>query len=127
MINASGLHVYPGFIDSATEIGLSEIEAVRESTDVRGLGNFNPQLTSWQATNSSSEHTPVTRANGIASVIALPQGDLVAGRASLIHLSGWTKKEMTVSPTVALFVNWPVIRRIPFTSRRDLQPSRTSK
>ena len=30
VIELKGLHIYPGMIDSATEIGLTEIEAVRE-------------------------------------------------------------------------------------------------
>ncbi|HUK14794.1 MAG TPA: hypothetical protein VLW65_00195, partial [Bryobacteraceae bacterium] len=39
VIEAHGLHVYPGMIDSATEMGLSEIGAVRETSDTTELGN----------------------------------------------------------------------------------------
>jgi len=34
IVEGKGLHVYPGMIDSATEMGLSEIGSVRESVDV---------------------------------------------------------------------------------------------
>src|SRR5712671_6740571 len=34
IIEGKGLHVYPGMVDAATEMGLSEISSVRESVDV---------------------------------------------------------------------------------------------
>ena len=39
VIELKGLHVYPGMIDSATEIGLTEIEAVREMSDISDIGS----------------------------------------------------------------------------------------
>src|SRR5262249_15483209 len=38
VIEAKGIHVYPGMIDSGTEIGLSEISSTRESVDTGELG-----------------------------------------------------------------------------------------
>src|ERR1700687_2785677 len=72
IIEGKGLHVYPGMIDSGTELGLSEIGSIRESVDVGELGKFDPQLRAEVAINPSSEHIPVTRANGITTVITLP-------------------------------------------------------
>src|SRR5438309_1694411 len=72
IIELKGLHVYPGMIDSATEMGLSEIGSVRETSDVGEIGKFDPQLRAEVAINPASEHIPVTRANGISTVIALP-------------------------------------------------------
>src|SRR2546423_2272840 len=46
VVEGKGLHVYPGIIDSGTQIGLSEIGAVRESGDITEMGRFNPQLRS---------------------------------------------------------------------------------
>ena len=68
------MHVYPGMIDSATEMGLSEISSVRETVDTGELGKFNPQLRAEIAINPASEHIPVTRANGITTVITLAHG-----------------------------------------------------
>src|SRR5438105_5354036 len=67
IIEGKGLHVYPGIIDSATQIGLSEIGSTRESVDTGELGKFDPQLRAEIAINPSSEHIPVVRANGITS------------------------------------------------------------
>ena len=58
IIEGKGLHVYPGMIDSATEMGLSEISSIRESVDVGEIGKFDPQLRAEIAINPSSEHIP---------------------------------------------------------------------
>ena len=112
IVEGKGLHVYPGLIDSATEIGLSEIGAVRETSDVSELGRLNPQLRASVAVNPSSEHIPVTRANGITAVISLPDGEGLSGQASLMHLDGWTTDEMEVSRTAAMHLRMPVIQTV---------------
>ncbi len=110
VIEARGLHVYPGIVDSATEIGLSEIGAVRETLDTTELGDLNPQLRAASAVNPASEHIPVTRVNGITSVMTLPQGAMLSGQAALIHLDGWTSEEMTVLPDAAMVLRFPIVR-----------------
>jgi imidazolonepropionase-like amidohydrolase len=122
IIEGKGLHVYPGMIDSGTELGLSEVSAVRESVDTGEIGNFNPQLRAEIAVNPSSEHIPVTRANGITSVITLPMGagggggrgggrqGIITGQAALIHLDGWTWEEMEVKKMTAMALRFPSIQ-----------------
>jgi len=109
VIDAAGMQVYPGMIDSASIIGLSEIGAVRETSDIVELGKFNPQLRASIAVNPDSEHIPVTRANGITSVIALPDGEGISGQASLINLNGWTTEEMEVKRSAAMHLHFPTI------------------
>jgi imidazolonepropionase-like amidohydrolase len=84
VIDAKGLHVYPGMIDSATSVGLAEIGSIRETQDTTELGDFNPQLRTLVAVNPASEHIPVARANGITSVLTMPEGSLITGQAALI-------------------------------------------
>jgi len=110
VIDARGLQVYPGLIDAATEIGLVEVNSVRETLDTTELGRFNPQLVALTAVNPSSEHIPVTRANGITTVATLPAGPLISGQVSLIHLDGWTTDEMGVSRTAGLHLRIPFIQ-----------------
>jgi len=98
IVEGRGLHVYPGMIDSASEIGLSEIGAVGVTVDTTEIGPFNPQLRAAAAVNPASEHIPVTRANGITSVIVLPDGGVLSGQAALMHLSGWTWESMQFRP-----------------------------
>src|SRR4249919_3219559 len=44
VIEGKGLRVYPGLIDSNTELGLSEIAAERMTVDTGEIGEFMPQL-----------------------------------------------------------------------------------
>jgi imidazolonepropionase-like amidohydrolase len=120
VIEARGLHVYPGMIDSGSPIGLAEIASVRETVDTGEIGDFNPQLRALIAVNPSSEHIPVVRANGITAVLVTPgatgggrggaAGSLIAGQASLMHLDGWTWEEMEIRRSAALQMTWPVIQ-----------------
>ncbi|MBM3746715.1 MAG: amidohydrolase family protein [Acidobacteria bacterium] len=109
VVELKGLHLYPGLIDSATEIGLSEIGSVRETTDAYEIGDFNPQLRALIAVNPASEHIPVTRANGITSVMSTPGGGVICGQAALIHLDGWTWQEMGVVASAAMVLRFPII------------------
>ena len=61
-------------IDSATELGLEEIEAIRETVDTGEMGEFMPQLRALVAVNPGSEHFPVVRVNGITSAMTFPRG-----------------------------------------------------
>src|SRR4030088_1708035 len=44
IVEGKGMQVYPGMIDSASTVGISEIGAVTESGDTTELGRFDPQL-----------------------------------------------------------------------------------
>jgi len=121
VIDGKGLHVYPGMIDSGTEMGLSEVGSERESVDTGELGKFDPQLRAGVAINPASEHIPVTRANGITSVISLPMsvggeggfrragGSIVSGQAALVHLDGWTWEEMEIKKSAGMGMRFPII------------------
>ncbi len=108
VIDGKGLHLYPGMINSATEVGLTEISAVRETSDTTELGDFNPQLHAVAAVNPASEHFAVVRANGITTVMTIPQGTVISGQAALIHTDGWTWEEMAVKRSAALHLRFPV-------------------
>ena len=110
VIDGKGLHVYPGLIDAGTEVGLVEVNGVRETLDTTEIGKFNPELVALDAVNPSSEHIPVTRANGITTVATMPEGQLISGEVSLIHLDGWTTEEMGVKPRAALHMRMPAIQ-----------------
>jgi len=128
VIEARGMHVYPGMINSATQLGLAEISSVRESVDTGEIGDFNPQLRAEVAMNPSSEHIPVTRANGITTAIVLPMGagggeggprggntrqPIITGQAALVHLDGWTWEEMDIKKSAGMAMHFPIIPSPP--------------
>ena len=102
-----GLHVYPGLIDAGTVIGLTELGTARETHDYGDAGDFQPDLRAGVAVNPESELIPVTRANGVLTVVTRPTGPVVAGQAALINLAGWVPKEMIVVDPLALHVDFP--------------------
>lgn len=115
IVEAKGLHVYPGFIDSGSPVGLQEVSSVRETSDTGELGMFNPQLKAISAVNPESEHIPVVRGNGTTMVQILPgvgggqgQTGIIGGQTSLIHLAGYTWEEMLTAQYTGLQVQWPV-------------------
>lgn len=113
VIEGKSLHVYPGLIDSGTNVGLQEIGAVRETNDFTEMGDFNPQLRTEIAVNPASEHIPVIRANGITTVMTLPEGGMIGGQGALMHLDGWTWQEMAVMPSATMHLNFPVLGAVP--------------
>jgi imidazolonepropionase-like amidohydrolase len=107
VIDAAGLFVYPGMIDSGTDLGLTEIESVPGGNDTRELGDFNPHDLTLSAVNPHSELIPVARVNGVTSVITAAGGGLISGYAALMDLAGWTPGEMGVVPQAGLVVTYP--------------------
>ena len=54
VIEGKGLRVYPGWIDSGTQLGLEEIGSIRETNDTGEIGDFMPQLKALAAVNPDS-------------------------------------------------------------------------
>jgi imidazolonepropionase-like amidohydrolase len=94
IIDCTGKHVYPGFIDGGTQLGLSEVSSVSLTNDFREIGNFIPHMQALTAVNPNATAIPVTRVNGITSVIAAPKGGSFPGTAALIDLHGYTPDQM---------------------------------
>jgi imidazolonepropionase-like amidohydrolase len=123
VIDGHGLHLYPGMINAATNIGLEEIGALRDTVDLDEVGPFNPELRAEIAFNPSSEHVAVTRASGITTVVTLPGsgqrsfrgGDttMITGQGALMHLDGWTWEQMAVKPSAVMDLLFPEIATIP--------------
>ena len=109
VVDGHGLHLYPGLINAATNIGLDEIGSLRDTVDLNEIGEFNPQLLSRMSFNPTSVYVGVVRAAGITSVLTLPgtgatsfnaAGDttVLSGQGAVMHLDGWTWEDMTVKP-----------------------------
>lgn len=112
VVDAGGLHLFPGMIDTGTILGLSEIDSARESQDFAEGGDFQPDLRAVIGINPDSELIPVTRANGVLAVVSRPTGSIVPGQSSLLQLRGWVPQEMVLVDPLALQVDFPA--RLPF-------------
>lgn len=118
-IDASGKHVYPGFMDSGTILGLQEIGAVSVTNDQAELGDFNPQVRAFTAINPSSVSIPVTRVNGVTHVISRPVSGTISGKSVLIDLYGYSPDSLAVVPNAALNLDWPSAMPRGFFDRRE--------
>ncbi len=114
VIDGTGLSVYPGLIDSGTQVGLTEIESVAGTVDTTELGDFNPNARAAVAINPHSNVIPVTRVNGITNVVTVPEGGIISGQSALIQLAGWTPGEMVVKDSVGMHVRFPRLRTASF-------------
>ncbi|HEY7545987.1 MAG TPA: amidohydrolase, partial [Blastocatellia bacterium] len=83
VIDARGLSVYPGMIDSGTTIGLSEVgQGAPGTVDTSEIGDNNANIHVEVAVNPESTHIGVTRVNGITTVLTMPRGGLIAGQSA---------------------------------------------
>lgn len=119
IVDATGKHVYPGLFAAGTVIGLVEVQAVRATVDVAETGAINPNVRAEVAVNPDSELIPVTRANGVLTVLTRPvagaQG-VITGSSAVLALDGWTGEDLTLRSPVGLHVQWPslvVSRALP--------------
>ncbi len=110
IVDAKGQHVYPGLIAADTTIGLSEIGAVRATNDTSEVGQMTPEVRAAVAVNPDTALIPVARANGILTMMVVPQGGVVSGYCSIMRLDGWTTEELTINDRAGLVIRWPNVR-----------------
>jgi imidazolonepropionase-like amidohydrolase len=107
VIEASGKHVYPGFIAPNSTLGLVEIDAVRASDDESEIGEFNPHVRSIIAYNAESKLVETTRPNGVLLAQITPRGGRIAGTSSIVQLDAWNWEDAAVKINDGIHLNWP--------------------
>lgn len=117
IIDCQGLHIYPGMIDSGTNLGISEIRSEPRTNDFNEIGDVIPQIKALTAVNPNSVLIPVTRVSGVTTVIASPEGGLLPGAAALINLYGYTPDQMFAG-FEGVVMNFPSSSRRGFFDRR---------
>jgi len=120
VIDCRGQRVYPGFIDGGTKLGLGEISSISLTQDANEVGDIVPHMKALTAVNPNSVSIPVTRVNGVTTVLTVPQGGLFPGQAALIHLLGYTPDQM-----YAGFQG--VVLRYPASGRRGRRDRRSEE
>ncbi|MCI9845839.1 amidohydrolase family protein [Flavobacterium pectinovorum] len=106
-IDATGKHVYPGFIAPNSTLGLVEIDAVKSSDDQEEIGNFNPNVRSIIAYNSASKVTETVRPNGILIAQIVPRGGRISGTSSIVQLDAWTWEDAVIKENDGIHLNFP--------------------
>lgn len=107
VIDAGGAVVTPGLIDSATQLGLIEIDAYPNTTDERVSNDrITAAFNVADGYNPLSTLIPVTRVEGITRAIVSPSaaGSLIAGQGIAVHLGEGRANERIVRNPIGMFV-----------------------
>src|SRR5271155_2316577 len=108
LIDATGMTIYPGLIDSETQLGLTEISAETMTNDLVELSDeIMPHMRTADAFHAESALIPVARLNGITNAVVAPEaGDTLPGQDSFIQLAGANASEMLLIRDNAMALNF---------------------
>jgi len=108
VIDATGMTIYPGLIDSETNLGLTEISAENMTNDlVEPSDEIMPHMHTADAFHAESALIPVARLNGITNAVVAPESaDTLPGQDSFIQLAGANATEMLLIRDNAMPLNF---------------------
>ncbi len=112
VVDGKGLSVYPGWVNAHTQLGLTEVSGIPGSVDSKEIGRFNPAAKAWVAVNPHSEMIKTARTNGVTTALIAPEGNQVAGTASVLNLLGDYPDRMTLRASGAIVINVPSMYRM---------------
>ncbi|MEO9022914.1 MAG: amidohydrolase family protein [Ginsengibacter sp.] len=127
--NVKGKQVYPGLINSITNLGIREVEgAVRGTNDYEELGTITPSIRSIVAYNTDSRVINVLRTNGILLANVIPQDEsgsskLISGTSTVVQLDAWNWEDAAYQMDGQMHFNMPSLvprrRRFSFAANTD--------
>jgi len=120
IIDCKGQWIFPGLIDGGTNLGLTEVGSDPRTHDYSDVGDVVPQMRALVAVNPNSALIPVTRVDGVTTVIAAPSGNLLPGTSALINLFGYTPDQMFAGAEALML-------EFPSTGRRGNYDRRTDE
>lgn len=111
VFDLDGMMIYPGLIDSGTQLGLQEIGSIPETIDHNEIGDLTAHMDALSAVNPNSVHIPIDRASGVTTVITEPTTGLIPGTAALINLHGYTPDQMSLDGVELTKLDFPSTSR----------------
>jgi imidazolonepropionase-like amidohydrolase len=108
VIDVTGMTIYPGLIDSETQLGLTEISGEEMTNDLVEMSDeIMPHMHTAEAFHAESALIPVARMNGITNAVVAPEsGDTLPGQDSFIQLAGANATEMLLIRDNAMPLNF---------------------
>ena len=107
VMNATGKHLYPGFIAPNSTLGLVEVDAVRASNDADEVGAMNPHIRSLIAYNTESKIIESMRPNGVLMGQITPRGGRISGTSSIVQFDAWNWEDAAIKADDGIHLNWP--------------------
>ncbi|MEN3339619.1 MAG: hypothetical protein V7647_3295 [Acidobacteriota bacterium] len=106
VIDAAGKVVTPGWLDSATQLGIVEIPSAAEGTADQTTSDpgLSAAFNVVDAFNGDTTLIPVTRVEGITRAVVMPVGNhVLVGQGAVIDLSGAQAPAAVTRAPVAMF------------------------
>lgn len=105
VIDARGKVVTPGFIDAESQVGVVDVEEEEQTDDTDARGDMNPALRMVDGYNPRSAVVPITRAEGVTSVIVAPRAGVLGGQSAFADLAGDAVNDAIVRPVLAQYAS----------------------
>lgn len=113
VVDAKGKHVYPGLILPTSNLGLVEVSSIRSTSDVREMGELNPNIRAIVAYNTDSKVINTLRSNGILLANVVPQGSMIAGSSSVVQLDAWNWEDAAYKTDAGIHFYMPSLMPRP--------------
>src|SRR2546423_958320 len=116
VIDGKGLTVYPGLIDSFTDVGIPPAPVASGEGGQRSQQSIShgpedragatPWRTAAEEVNLSDKRIETWRSAGFTTVISAPKGGMFPGQAAVLNLAGERNGDLVVKTPVALPVSF---------------------
>jgi hypothetical protein len=110
-IDATGKHVYPGFIAPNSTLGLVEVDAVKASNDESEIGDLNPHIRSIIAYTADSKVVETIPLSGVLIAQITPRDATISGTSSIVQLDAWNWKDALMKEDDGIHMEFPSIYR----------------
>ena len=107
VVDLAGKHLYPGFIQPTSTLGLIEINSVRGTDDRTELAGVNAHHRAEVAFNADSLHLPVAVSGGVLTAHVVPGGGSFSGTSAVMRLEGWNWEQMAMAAPAGMNLHFP--------------------
>ncbi|MEM8994161.1 MAG: hypothetical protein AAGF23_05135 [Acidobacteriota bacterium] len=108
-VDAEGKHLFPGFIQAFSTLGLIEIGSVRGTRDLTETGDNNADLRAEVAFNADSLRLPPSVRGGVLSANVYQRGGLFSGTTAVMRLDGWNWRDMAIRTGAGMVLDFPQV------------------
>ena len=105
VVDGRGKVVTPGFIDAESDVGVVDIDEEEQTDDFDVRGDMNPAIRMVDGYNPRSAVVPITRFEGVTSVVVAPRGGVLGGQGAFADLAGDSVAEAIVRPVLAQYAS----------------------
>jgi imidazolonepropionase-like amidohydrolase len=124
VIDVSKSTIFPGLIDSFTNLGTTEIEPLDRDFD-EATSPITPHLRIIDALNPENSFIPIARKRGVTAALTAPgEGNLLSGQSALICLSGETMEDMVLKFPVAVHGNLGETSKLRYGAKGQMPSTR---